>query len=73
MFPHLNRLIETSESYVRDESSVSNDDVTVISSQHRVTQQILSHWKPFQDLKLMFTGSRRAEQLNLHSQQSIDT
>ena len=63
MFPHLNRLIETSESYVRDESSVSNDDVTDISSQHRVTQQILNHCQPFQDLKLMFPGSRRAQQL----------
>jgi hypothetical protein len=40
--PHLNRLIESS--FVRDESSVSNADVTVIPSQLRVTQQqILSH------------------------------
>ena len=31
---------------VRDESSVSNaDDVTVIPSHHRVTQQILIHWQ----------------------------
>ena len=39
--PQLNRLIEAS--FVRDESSASNTDVTVIPSQHRVTQQILSH------------------------------
>jgi hypothetical protein len=67
--PQLNRLIEAS--FVWDESSVSNDAVTVIPSHRRVTQQILSHWHPFRDLKLMFTGSRRAEQLSLHSQQSI--
>ena len=56
---------------MRDESSASHADVTAIPSQHRVTQQILSHWQPFQDLKLMFAGSRRAEQLSLHSQQRI--
>jgi hypothetical protein len=67
--PRLNRLIEAS--FVWDESSASNADVTVIPSQFRVTQQILNHWQPFQDLKLMFTGSRQAEQLNLHSQQRI--
>ncbi len=43
--PQLNRLIEVS--FVRDESSVSNADATVIPSQHRVTQQILSHWQSF--------------------------
>jgi hypothetical protein len=67
--PQLNRLIE--DSCVRDESSASNADVTAIPSHHRVTQQILSHWQPFQDLKIMFAGSRRAEQLSLHSQQRI--
>jgi hypothetical protein len=67
--PQFNRLIEAS--FVRDERSASNADVTTIPSQHRVTQQILSHWQTFQDLKLMFVGSRRAEQLNLHSQQRI--
>jgi hypothetical protein len=57
--PQLNRLIEAS--FVRDESSASNADVTtVIPAQSRVTQQILSHWQPFRDLKLMFAGSRRA-------------
>ena len=56
---------------MRDESSVSNADATVIPSQHRVTQQILSHWQAFRDLKLMFAGSRRAEQLSLRSQQRI--
>ncbi len=61
--PQLNRLIEAS--FVRDESSDSNVDVTVIPSQHRVTQQILNHWHPFRDLKLMFVGSCRAEQLSL--------
>jgi hypothetical protein len=56
---------------VWDENSVSNAAVTVIPSQHRVTHQILGHWYPFRDLKLMFTGSRRAEQLHLCSQQHI--
>ena len=66
MLPQLNRLIEAS--FVRDESSASNADVTALPSQHRVTQQILSHWQPFRDLKLMFAGSRHAEQLSLRSQ-----
>jgi hypothetical protein len=39
--PQLNRLIEAS--FVRDETSASNADATAIPSQHRVTQQILSH------------------------------
>ena len=56
---------------MRDETSASNADVTDIPSQHRVTQQILSHWQPFHDLKLLFAGSRRAEQLSLRSQQRI--
>ena len=56
--PQLNHLFETS--FVRDEWSVSNTIVTVIPSQHRVTQQILSHWQPFLDLKLMFPGSTLA-------------
>ncbi len=64
--PQLNRLIEAS--FVRDESSTSSADVTTIPTQRKVTQQILSHWEPFQDLKLMFAGSRRAEQLSLRSQ-----
>jgi hypothetical protein len=67
--PQLKLLIEAS--FVRDESSASNAAVTAIPSQHRVTQQILSHWQPFRDLKLMFAGSRRAEQLSLRSQQRI--
>jgi hypothetical protein len=65
----LNRLVEAS--FVRDESSASNADVTAIPSQHRVTQQILSHWQPLQDLKLMFAGSRLAEQLSLRSQSAL--
>ncbi len=43
-------------SFVRDESSASNADVTVIPSQFKVTKQILLHWQPFRDLKLMFAG-----------------
>ncbi len=54
-----------------DESSASTADATAVPSQHRVTQQILSHWQSFQDLKLMFAGSRRAEQLSLRSRQSV--
>jgi hypothetical protein len=30
--------------------------VTVIPSQHRVTQQLRSHWQPFRDLKIMLSG-----------------
>ena len=67
--PQLNRLVEAS--FVWDESSASNAHVAVIPSQHRVTQQILSHWEPFRDLKSRLVGSCRAEQLNLHSQQCI--
>jgi hypothetical protein len=67
--PQLNSLFEAS--FVRDESSASNADVAAIPSQLKVTQQILSHWQPFLDLKLMFAGSRRAEQLSLRSQQRI--
>jgi hypothetical protein len=40
--PQFNHLIESS--FVRDEISASNADVTAIPSQLRVTQQILSHW-----------------------------
>jgi len=69
--PQLNRLVEAS--VVRDESSDSNADVPVIPTQLKVTHQILSlgtfHWEPFRDLKFMFAGSRRAEQLSLRSQQ----
>jgi hypothetical protein len=56
---------------VWDESSVSNADVTASPSQYRVTQQILSHWQSFRDLKLMFAVSRRAEQFSLRSQQRV--
>ncbi len=56
---------------MRDESSASNADTTVIPSQHMVTQQILTHWQSFQDLKLMFTGSLRAKQFSLPSQQRV--
>ncbi len=67
--PQLNRLFEAS--FVRDESSASNPDVAAIPPQRKVTQQILSHWQSFPDLQLLFAGSRRAEQLSLHSQQRI--
>jgi hypothetical protein len=67
--PKLNRLIE--DSFVWDESSASNTDVTVIPSQFKVTKQILLHWKPFWDLKLKYVGSRQTEQLNLRSQQRV--
>jgi hypothetical protein len=66
--PQLNRLFEAS--FVRDESSASNANVAA-PSQHKVTQQILSHWQPFLDLKLIFASSRRAEQLSLRSQKRI--
>ena len=65
--PQLNCLYETS--FVRDETSASNAAVTAIPSQHRVSLQMLSHWQLFRDLKLMFAGSRRAEQFSLRSQQ----
>ena len=64
-----NRLFEAS--LARDERSVSNAGVAVIPSQFKVTQQILPHWQTFRDLNLKFVGSRRAEQLNLRSQQRI--
>jgi hypothetical protein len=69
ILPQFNRLVE--DSFVRDERSTSNADATAIPLQHRVTQQILSNWQPFQDLKLMFVCSRRAEQLSLRSQQRV--
>ncbi len=71
MLPQLNRLIEAS--FVRDESSASTAAATAVPAQDRVTQQILSHWQPFQDLKLMFVGSRRTEQSSLLSQQCVVT
>jgi hypothetical protein len=43
--------------------------MTNIHSQHRVTMQILNHWKTFRDLKLTFVVSRRTEQLRLRAQQ----
>jgi hypothetical protein len=67
VLPQLNRLFQTS--FARDESSASNAGVAAIPSQFKVTQQILFHWHLFRDLKLKFVGSRRAEQLSLHSQQ----
>ncbi len=67
--PQLNRLVESS--FVRDESSASNADVTAILSQFKVTKQILLHWQPFRDLKIKYVGSRQTEQLSLRSQQRV--
>ncbi len=64
---------EVEVSFVRDESSASTADVDVIPSQHKVTVQILRHWQPFIDLKLIYADSRHAEQLRLRSQQHIVT
>jgi hypothetical protein len=58
---------------VRDESSASNDDVTGIPSQFKVTKQILLHWQPFRDLELKYVGSRQEEQLSSHSHQRVVT
>jgi hypothetical protein len=69
LLPQLNRLFEVS--FDRDESSASNASVAAIPSQFKVTQQILLHGQTFRDLKLKFVGSRRAEQLNLRSQNRI--
>jgi hypothetical protein len=47
-----------------DASHVRGEDASnmpTIPSQHRVTMQILDHWEPLRDLKLVFAGSRRAE------------
>jgi hypothetical protein len=52
---------------VWDETSSSNDDVTVIPSQLQVTKQILLHWKHFRDPKFKYVGSRQTEQLSLRS------
>jgi hypothetical protein len=45
----------------------------LLSSPHRVTQQILSHWQSFLDLNLMFEDSCHVEQLSLNSQLCIVT
>ena len=67
--PQLNRLFL--DSFVWDETSASNADVTVITSQHRVTLQILSHCQSFRDLKLLFVHSCHTEQISLSSQQHM--
>jgi hypothetical protein len=51
LLPHLNHLVEVS--FVWDESSTSNTDVTDMSSQFKVTKQILLHWQPFRTLDLV--------------------
>ena len=42
-----------------------------IPAQHRVTQQIIARWQPFEDLHRTFAVLRRAEQLRLHTEQRI--
>ena len=64
--PQLNQLHELS--IVRGEDA---SNVVVIPTQHRVTQQILSRWQPFKDLKQTFAVSRRAEQLRQRVQQRV--
>jgi hypothetical protein len=53
---------------VREEDA---SNVAAIPAQHRVTQQILSMWQPFKDLKQTFAVSRRAEQLRQRVQQRV--
>ena len=55
-------------SFVRGEDA---SKLVAIPTQHRVTQQILSRWQPFKDLKQTFAVSRRAEQLRLRVQQRV--
>jgi hypothetical protein len=66
--PQLNQLHELSFAWGEGASNV-----VAIPTQHRVTQQILSRWKPFKDLKTTFTVSHRAEQLSLRVQQRVIT
>ena len=58
LLPQLTRLHEAYHARGEDTSNVA-----AIPAQHRVTQQILSRWYPFKDLKQTFEVSRRAEQL----------
>ena len=46
-------------------------NVVVIPTQVRVTQQILSRWYPFKDLKQTFVVSHREEQLCQRVQQRV--
>ena len=66
LFLQLTRLHEAYN--VRGEDA---SNMPTIPSQHRVNMQILKHWQPFQDLKLTFAVSRRAEQLRLRTPRSI--
>jgi hypothetical protein len=66
LIPQLNRLNEAF--LVRGEDA---SNMLTIPSQNKVTQQIISLWQPFKDLKQAFAVSRRAEQLRLRSQQRI--
>ncbi len=64
----MNRL---SHRIVWDESSDSIDAVSVIPSHHRITLQILSHWKDFRDLNLMFVDSSRSRVVSRVHHQTI--
>jgi hypothetical protein len=44
-----------------------------MTSQFKVTKQILFHWQPFRDFKFKYVGSRQAEQLRSRSQQRVVT
>ena len=68
LIPQLNR---RNEAFLVRGEDASN--MLTIPSQNKVTQQIISLWQPFKDLKQAFAVSRRAEQLLLHSQLRIVT
>ncbi len=48
-----------------------DSNVVTIPTQDRVTEQILSRWKTFKDLKWTFVVSRRAEQWCLHVEERV--
>jgi hypothetical protein len=52
-------------------NNMNYKEVCVPSQTVRVSLQMFSHWKSFQDLKLMFGVSRRVEQFTLRSQHHI--
>ena len=64
--PQLNQFHGVSFVWGEDTSNV-----VTIPTQHRVTQQILSRWQPFKDLKQTFAVSRRAELLRQRVQQRV--
>ena len=66
--PQLNRL---HEAFLVRGGDASNVAVAAIPAHNRLTHQIVQHWQPFQNLKLTFAVSRRAEQGRLRTQQRI--